>query len=298
MWISVIIPVRDRPMELIRAVDSVLLQTHQHFELIVVDDGSRLPVTGLPDSVRVFRTAGAGVSAARNFGVAQSKFEWLAFLDSDDCWFSHKLESQVRFHQQNPGFRVSQTDERWIRRGRRTNKKLHHELACGHCFELCLKQCAISPSSVLLQRSLFSELGGFDTNLPVCEDYDLWLRLSLKEPVGLIREELIEKYGGHEDQLSRSQKAIDRYRIYALLKLVSTSNLEESQLVRLSEQALHKLHVLISGAQKRAQNILVFAKLSEFFEQCAVSDSAALRDQASSYLIEFGPDLLKNMRTA
>ena len=146
-----------------------------------------------------------------------AKSAWIAFLDSDDLWDPHKLERQVAYHREYPALRISHTEEIWIRNGREILQKRHHRKPEGVCFYDNLPFCKIAPSSVLMQKSLFEEVGGFDKNFPVCEDQDLWLRISRSYPIGLVKEALVTKYGGDGDQLSATPM-IERWRIEALRK--------------------------------------------------------------------------------
>ncbi|HWH79223.1 MAG TPA: glycosyltransferase family A protein, partial [Candidatus Binatus sp.] len=222
--VSVIIPTYNRWPMVGAAVDSVLAQSYSDFELIVIDDGStdgtaeKLACYG--SRLRVFRQANRGVSAARNFAVSRACGRYLAFLDSDDLWQPRKLEIQTQFMDRNPEVQICQTEEIWIRHGIRVNPKNRHRKPSGDIFLPSLDLCLVSPSAVMLTRELFQKTGGFDENLRVCEDYDLWLRIALEHSVPLIVEPLVIKHGGHADQLSRSVWAMDRYRVLALQKLL------------------------------------------------------------------------------
>lgn len=254
--VSVVIPVYNRPAMLLRAVRSVLRQSIPSFELIVVDDGSPAPLAEAERLVREnghrwVRTRQRGVSAARNLGASMSQGRYLAFLDSDDEWLPEKLAKQLELHSTSPALLVSQTDEIWIRNGVRVNRKQTHVLASGDGFADCVRRCAISPSSVMLERELFLSTGGFDESLPVCEDYELWLRISCRHRIGLVDTPLIVKYGGHDDQLSRSRGAFDCYRLYALLRLVQSGLLSPAQLSQVMDEAERKAEVLLTGARKR-----------------------------------------------
>ena len=244
-----------------RAVRSVLSQSMRDFELIVVDDGSTEslePVISLVHEAghRFIRTEHRGVSSARNTGVENARFNLIAFLDSDDEWLPRKLSRQVQFHTEHEECRISQTDEIWIRNGRRVNKKKYHQLASGNAFELCVERCAISPSSVMLARKLLEEAGGFDEDMPACEDFDLWLRIAYREEIGLLEELLIRKYGGHLDQLSRITPALDHWRVYSLLKVLIHENLTEPQQQLVSEALHSKVGLLLKGAAKHAPHQL------------------------------------------
>ena len=95
-------------------------------------------------------------------------------------------------------------------------------------FEKALELCLVSPSAVMIARSLFDTVGMFDESLPACEDYDLWLRVSCRFPVYLVDRSLVIKRGGHADQLSRLP-GLDRYRIQALNKIIASDQLSKKQ---------------------------------------------------------------------
>ena len=107
-----------------------------------------------------------------------------------------------------------------------------------------------------MHRSLFESYGAFDESLPVCEDYDLWLRITPHEEVGLIEEKLIIKYGGHPDQLSRSEPAIDRFRVFALIKLLTSGKLSAQQTELLVDELKEKLTILKKGAVKHSPEMV------------------------------------------
>ena len=102
-----------------------------------------------------------------------------------------------------------------------------HAKAGGWIYTHCLPLCAISPSAVLIHRSIFDCVGLFNEQLPACEDYDLWLRICARFPVHFIPEPLIIKYGGHDDQLSRRYWGMDRFRIQALEDILASGVLTE-----------------------------------------------------------------------
>jgi glycosyltransferase involved in cell wall biosynthesis len=242
--VSVIIPTFNRAHQIARAVSSVLYQTFTDYEILVVDDGSeditREVIEPFRSRVRcITHSRNRGVSAARNTGIRESHSPLIAFLDSDDYWLPGKLAAQISFLSEHPEAVACQTQERWVRRGVRVNPMKKHLKPSGEIFEPSLKLCVVSPSSVVVKRSLLEEVGVFDEEFPVCEDYDLWLRISWKYPVWLIRETLVIKEGGAPDQLSRSLKGMDQYRIRAITKLISSGCLNETQ----TEAALRELRL-------------------------------------------------------
>lgn len=258
--VSIIIPTFNRKEKLHNAIESVLKQTYRSFELIVVDDGSTDGTVDFlnkeyQDQATIISILHQGVSTARNIGVSKSAGNLLAFLDSDDIWHSDKLKRQIEFHQQHPAFLISQTQEIWIRKGKRVNPRKKHQKPSGDIFLPSLLLCTVSPSSVLMTRDLFNQSGGFDESMPACEDYDLWLRITANHPVGLLNENLLTKYGGHSDQLSQEFPAMDRFRIYSLLKVFLSGSLTDVQKEAVEVAARNKLHVLVMGAEKRNQNV-------------------------------------------
>ena len=255
--ISVIIPTFNRAAWVREAVDSVLAQSFQDFELIVVDDGST-DTTGeglMPyrDRLNYTYQARQGVSAARNRGLEMAAGEWLAFLDSDDLWLPKKLETQVDFFYRNPQAEICQTEEIWIRNGRRVNPREKHRKPSGDIFVPSLTLCLVSPSAVMLKKRLLQEVGFFDTDLPACEDYDLWLRISCRKPVFLIEEPLVVKRGGHPDQLSRCLPSLDRYRIQSLGNLLDAGQLTPGQYALAWRELNRKCRIYGRGCLKRGK---------------------------------------------
>ena len=253
---SVIIPTYNRWPLVAEAVDSVLAQSFQDIEIIVVDDGSTDGTTNrlakFDGRLRLFTTTGRGVAAARNFGVSQAQGCYVAFLDSDDFWLPGKLETQIAFLDRHPEIQICQTDEIWVRNGVRVNPKAMHRKPSGDIFVRSLDLCLISPSAVMMTRELFQRIGGFDESFPVCEDYDLWLRVTSVYSVPLIPEALVVKRGGHADQLSRSLWGMDRYRVLALQKILR-SGLDGVRRTAARDVLRRKVLILAQGARKRGK---------------------------------------------
>ncbi|MGM0461065.1 MAG: glycosyltransferase family 2 protein [Fibrobacterota bacterium] len=257
-FFSVIIPVYNRKQLCKKAVHSVVSQTFSDYELIIVDDASTDGLSenflfdgSLRSRCSYYRLAqNRGVSAARNFGICRARGTWLAFLDSDDLWHTKKLELQYNKCMEAPGFRIHQTREIWIRRGIRVNPPKKCEKYEGELFFDSLQRCMITPSSVVLHTSLIEQYGNFNESFPACEDYDLWLRITAREQVGLVDEYLLTRYGGHSDQLSRTMTVPDRYRVQALFTLLQQQLSPEKEYA--ARKVLEKkLSILLQGAKKR-----------------------------------------------
>ncbi len=255
--VSVVVPTHDRGELVARAVRSVLEQTRPAEEIVVVDDGSADGTAELVGrrfpAARLLRQARHGVSAARNRGIAAAAAEWLAFLDSDDAWRPSKLARQLEALEQDPQFLACHTDEIWIRRGVRVNPRRVHRKYGGWIYHRCLPLCCISPSSILLHRGLLDRIGGFDENFAVCEDYEMWLRLTNRFPVQFVPEPLVVKYGGHSDQLSRSRWGLDRYRVSALVKCYRGCALSHQQRIWTAREIVRKSTILAEGFRKRGK---------------------------------------------
>ena len=258
MQISVVIPTHNRISTLPRALDSVLAHTRQANEIIVVDDGSEDDTATLVArdyaECRYLYQPNRGVSSARNLGIANAKGEWIALLDSDDAWLADKLALQAEALAKRPGLRICHTEEIWIRNGIRVNPMQKHRKMGGRIFQYCLPLCVISPSSVVLHRSLFQEYGDFDIRLPACEDYDLWLRLCAREEVLFVEQPLTVKYGGHADQLSRRHWGMDRFRIQALEKTLLSAPLSNADRRAVLHVLIEKAGILAQGAEKRKRH--------------------------------------------
>ena len=268
--VSVIIPTYNRGWILKETIDSVLAQDFTNFELIVVNDGSTDNTQNILNSYKediiVLQQNNKGVSAARNMGIASASGRLIAFLDSDDLWLPKKLSIQVDFFNANPDALICQTEEIWVRNGIRVNHGKRHKKLSGNIFESSLSLCLVSPSAVMMKRSLFENAGMFDETLPACEDYDLWLRVSCRYPVYLIDIPLIIKRGGHSDQLSKSS-GLDRYRIQSLKKIIESKLLTEKQKAAARKAMQEKCTIYANGCLKRGrkEKALYYNDLAESF---------------------------------
>ncbi len=256
--VSVILTTRDRAALVSEALTSVFKQSRPPEEIIVVDDGS-VDDTGerlrhLAGEVQYIRNPQPrGVSAARNCGIRAAAGNWLAFLDSDDLWKPAKLERQLLALGEHPGYRICYTDEEWRRDGRWMNQGVRHRKRSGWIYPDCLPLCIISPSSVLIERSLLDQTGLFDESLPACEDYDLWLRIASRVPVLFVPERLIVKRAGEWPQLSR-QHSLDRYRIMALARIAATGGLEAAELEATTAMLAKKCRIYALGCRKHGRS--------------------------------------------
>lgn len=266
--VSVIIPTYNRGWTLKEAIDSVLAQDFTDFELIVVDDGSsdntQDILSSYKEDIIVLKQNNKGVSSARNRGIASASGQYVSFLDSDDLWLPQKLSIQIYFFNTNPEALICQTEEKWIRNGIFVNPKKRHRKLSGNIFEPSIYLCLVSPSAVMIKRSLFEKTGMFDESLPACEDYDMWLRVSCRYPVYLIDTPLIIKRGGHDDQLSRSS-GLDKYRIQSLKKIIESNLLTDEQTMAAVKVLKEKCDIYANGCLKRGrmEKVLYYNDLAE-----------------------------------
>lgn len=218
--VSVIIPVYNRVKSIGRALDSVLKQTYQPKEIIVVDDGS---TDGTVDYIRenypqvtVLTQANQVPSAARNRGIAHSTGEWVALLDSDDIWLPDKLRAQVQIIEKNPGLGMIGSrrykncydyDEQVVKR----------PVARAVSFFHFLKQTTCHTSTVLLRREALEKVGLFDEKLPAAEDVDLWVRIAYHYKVVQVRQHLTAVFVS-KDSISLSRKKTYYYDLHVLAK--------------------------------------------------------------------------------
>lgn len=255
--ISVVVPTYNRAPLLERALNSIAAQSLPAAQVVVVDDGSddetRELVARQFPAFEILRQNNQGVSSARNLGIRAARHEWIALLDSDDEWVPEKLAAQVAALENDSAARLVHTDEIWVRNGQRVNPRRRHRKSGGWIFRECLPLCAISPSAVMLHRSVFEDVGFFDESLPACEDYDFWLRFTARNPVLFVDQPLVIKHGGHSDQLSRRLEALDRYRIQALARLLESVPLEAGDRLAAVATLLGKISIYKAGAERRGR---------------------------------------------
>ena len=254
--ISVVIPTLNRINTLERALDSVINQTYKPAEIIVVDNGSsdgtlKFLREQYP-KITILTENKIGVSSARNKGIKKSINQWIALLDSDDAWHPRKLEIQTSMLDSAlKEYNLIHTDEVWFRNNKHINQMKKHKKQGGYIFERCLSLCCISPSSVLFKKNILDKVGLFDESLPVCEDYDLWLKICSSEEVLFAQDKLTYKYGGHKDQLSKSYWGMDRFRIKSIENIIRNFDLTNKQKKQAKKELIKKLKIIINGAFKR-----------------------------------------------
>ena len=254
--VSIIIPTYNRKNWVAKAIDSALAQTYKYKEVIVIDDGSTDGTYTYLDKIYgnqiiLRKTRQSGVSKARNVAIKIAKGEWLSFLDSDDFFHIDKIEKQLSFLNKNPRFEIAHSDEIWYKNGIKIKPKKLYRKEGGYIFEKSVRLCSISISTAIIHKNIFDKIGVFDENMEACEDYDFWLRVTAKYEVLFLDEYLTVKFSGHEDQLSQKYYAMDRFRIYALDKLLKNAQLSKEQRKNSTVAIKKKLKIFLDGAKKR-----------------------------------------------
>ncbi len=210
--VSIITPTYNRAEFIGTAIESVLAQTYGHFELLIVDDGSTDNTTEVLEPylkdkrVRVFRQENQGQSVARNVALAQAKGEFICFLDSDNAWVPEKLEHTLQVFDTVPECDVVYGDyvvidangkELGINRAKRYSGSIAPQLVCDNF---------VSMNTTMTRKQCFQEMGGFDTNERLAEDYVLWLRFSTRYRFYYLAE-VLGYYRVMTNQLSTDKEA-------------------------------------------------------------------------------------------
>jgi len=266
-FFSVIIPTYNRDLFLNIAIRSVLEQTFSDYELIVVDDGSTDNTKKVVEKYRLKNLSkikyiyqeNKGPASSRNTGIKNAIGLYICFLDSDDRFRQNKLEITYDYIKRYPKYKIFHTEEIWYRNSKLLPQKKYNKKPSGFVFKDAVKRCSISISTVAIHRDIFGDIGLFDENLLACEDYDFWLRATSKYPVKLISHYLTIKEGGHPDQQSSKYEVMDRFRIYALKKILENNSLSKENYNYALEALIKKCNIVINGALKRK-------KYSEVYE--------------------------------
>jgi len=216
MKISVILPVYNRAKYLGEALDSVIRQSYDNYEIIIIDDGSTdasfdiasMYAANLPKQIKVFKQINSGPSRAKNAGIEFSTGEFIAFLDSDDTWHCNKLEEQVEIAKKFDNFSFIYTGYNIIDSNGNILDQIYPDKRFSGFIhdKMWLINNTISGGTILVKKNNLLRIKGFDKNLQGAENLDLRLRLSKMGPV-YYSNKLLYNYRKHESNLS-SQSSI------------------------------------------------------------------------------------------
>lgn len=181
---TVVIPLYNKELSIINTLKSVLNQTYQNFEIVVIDDGStddsaKIVKNMNNPKIRLISQPNQGVSAARNNGVEKAKNDWIAFLDADDIWEKNHLEEVVKMMLVFPNATVYTTSFRYSdNRKVFKHKRAENVFVVSNYFQEALLEDLICTNIIVVNRISFNKVGGFKTFLNRGEDVDLWARLA------------------------------------------------------------------------------------------------------------------------
>lgn len=201
--VSVIIPTYNREKTILRAVNSVLEQTYTNLEVLVIDDGSTDGTADIVNSIPddrikyVVLEQNGGPSRARNIGVQMATGEWIAFQDSDDCWHNNKLELQMAYAKEHPGYSMIYCMYNAIMHyGQQVlvPSKPWPDIMEGNMMPTLLKRNVIGAPTVMAKRNAFLEVGGFDTSYRALEDWEFVIRFAREYQIGFVSKPLIDCY--------------------------------------------------------------------------------------------------------
>ncbi|HET8676098.1 MAG TPA: glycosyltransferase [Blastocatellia bacterium] len=289
--VSVIIPTYNSVQYVVTAVESVLAQAVKDIEIIVVDDGStddtQSVMREFGASVRYIRQQNSGVAAARNRGIEESRGRYIAFLDADDTWFPHKLERQLAALDQRPGYSVcysaftvvdSDLKPLFINRSKRAGSALEDLLLRGNIVgSIC---------TVLGERKLFETVGGFDTALSQCADWDMWVRLAELTDFLYVDEPLVT-YRQHDANMSRNAPLLEHDSVIVLEKGFAAPGLAPALRAR-RRRAHARNYMVLAGTY-------FHARLYKDFFRCAVR-AVTLDFRQATYLMAFPARLASRLR--
>lgn len=201
-YVSVLIPTHNRVNLLERAINSVLNQTHQGFEIIVVSDGSNdgtdelmKKISKEEDRIKYisyFPPKGANI--ARNTAIEQAQYGNIAFLDDDDEWHPEKLEKQLKIFKENPDIGLVCTGVNLVNVLEGSSRVVIPSPPLDASKEILLRNCIGSTTTVMLKKNLINRCGNFDPDLKALQDYDLWVRVCQETKVGVVKEPCVEYY--------------------------------------------------------------------------------------------------------
>lgn len=220
---SVILPTYNRSKQLSRALDSVLSQTFTEYEILVIDDGSTDETPKVlqqyHDRVDCIRQRNAGISAARNAGIRQARGAYLAFLDDDDRWYPHKLEVMAAAIRQHPtaGLFHSQVDYvdrkgNWLWTTNAPRRNAYLTLVQGNF---------VAMLSAVVRKNCLDRVGVFDPCLPVCVDWDLFLRVTRYFETVYVAQTLAEYRFLSDDSITVRYQKLPAYQNLVLEKAIA-----------------------------------------------------------------------------
>lgn len=252
MKFSVVIPLYNKELSIVNTILSVLKQSYQNFELLVVNDGS---TDGSVDTVktinderiRLINQENQGVSAARNRGIKEASFEWIAFLDGDDMWESNHLEEIVKMMKVFPENKVYVTSFEFSDK----RKMFKHERSepifkIDNYFKEAIKENLLWTSVVVINKLCFKKIGGFNTTLTRGEDLEFWSRIA------------------KSFDIVKSLKITAMYRIDAENRTSLTNNIEKTHVYYLP------IRIAKNNYEKKYYKYILFTRLKSYLRRAEI----------------------------
>jgi len=289
MTVSVIIPTYNRKAYVKEAIESVLAQTYNDCEIIVVDDGStdgtgEVLQARYGNRIRYVWQENQGESIARSHGIELARGEFIALLDSDDLWLPGKLARQVLMLGASPGIGMVFC-QAWIIDGhgqRIAEAPYGASLGSSDLTleKLCFQNSISGPSTTLIRRVVFEQIGGFDPNIHFGEDWDFWLRMALHYQLAFIPEPLacVRRHRGTQSYYPSPERNAQRLADHLTV-------LEKAFASWPGEPSADLRHRAI--AYQYAQAFLA--------EEAVGNTDAAMQDLLAAF--QLAPDLLQDMDT-
>ncbi|AKG21003.1 glycosyltransferase family 2 protein [Calothrix sp. 336/3] len=275
--VSVVIPAHNAMAYLPETLENVLQQTFTDFEVLIVNDGSSDNIvswaTGICDTrVKLISQPNQGISATRNTGIALTTGDYIAFLDADDLWEPTKLAKQVSYLDCHPQVGLVYTgmlfiDERSYSTGRIIQSKVE-----GNVLDKVLLSNPIPCSSVMIRRQCFAEVGVFDRNLRSIEDWDMWIRIAARYPLGVIPEALMY-YRQVPNSLSKNYQAMEKAFVTVIEK--AFSKIAPPELLNLKSRSYGDAYLCLAwkSLQSKDRNYQQAAK----YRRQAIESNSQLR---------------------
>lgn len=284
--VTVVIPAYNAMRYLPEALGSVLNQTYPNFEVVIINDGSQDDIevwyrsldTAVKHRVKLFSQPNQGISSARNAGISHSDAPYVAFLDADDIWFSHKLERQVAYLEANPSVSLTYSwaaavDSRGKLLGRvygaqGCSRKRHHKRHSNMWSQLVVSNVISTPSTVLVRRDCLDAVGTFDLDLSsFVEDKDLWLRIARAHTMRMMPEVLIHKRR-HSTNTSKKWKDMERasYRVLSKAFASPPEGMSPRQLNRLKRKSYGETNLKLAWKPLQTDEVDMKISLSYFLK--------------------------------
>jgi len=282
MHFSIVIPLYNKKAHIKRAIKSILQQTYQKFEIIVIDDGSTdnsyEEIKEIKDSrLSIYRKDNEGVSVARNFGVEKANNDYIAFLDADDVWHSLFLESILNLIREYPdaGAYASSYNFRTLNNIKKANININfHKGQAGlvDYFKSTLNDPLISASSVVIRKDVFDTIGGFMPDLTRGEDLEMWCRIALNYKIAYINKVLASYYLDSENKATDISPAYSKSFMFYAEGILEEQKRNGNDSIYFEEymirRILNKVRFLIEEKKyKDARKILYKYRYTEFYKK-------------------------------